>query len=81
MCAPFFVFFYYRKRSNVHQAILYVVILVVSWIFVLRPLIVKFHIYFAMSIPLLMIVFSFIARQNKHANRQKRNNSAVIDDF
>ena len=78
---PFLVFLDYGKRNNVYLAIVYVLAFISSWIFVLHPLIKQFGLYFAMAMPMLMIVFLLVAKKRKSSVMKKQSNRDIIDDL
>lgn len=85
LLSPLLVFFDYRKRSNVYMAIVYVVVFITS-IFLFSKTTDTFKLVFAASVPLLMVVFLFVAgsyrpKKRKNTRRTKQDDHRVIDDF
>lgn len=75
---PLFIFFDYSKRSNIYIAIVYVAVFILSWAFILRPLIMELGLTLAFAIPFLMVIFLLLAKKRKGI--KKKTNQSVIDD-
>lgn len=65
LLCPLLIFLDDHKRSNIHWAIVYVVGFFLVWKFVLSWLIIKYGLFFAGSVPILLLLPGIITRKRK----------------
>jgi uncharacterized membrane protein YesL len=82
---PFIIFFDYNKRHNFFYSFIYVLVFGLT-VWIILPWFTATQLrglYFAMSVPFLMIIYLFIAKKRKDKRRQlkQRADQRVIDDM
>jgi hypothetical protein len=62
---PLLIFLDFNKRSNWYIAAIYVAVFFVFWLFILRPLIDTYGLWFAASAPFALLVICSLSRRKK----------------